>query len=112
MIEAFAVKLPAFVFTWDGTEADAQAITDTLRENLDDPSLYSAGYTYSTEFGARFSLSIEEGSEMGHQLYMRPGDSATVIVDPESRCAIAVFERATSRDTIVLQEGAPRAIGP
>ena len=49
---------------------------------------------------------------MGHQLYMRPGDSATVIVDPESRCAIAVFERATSRDTIVLQEGAPRAIGP
>ena len=109
MIQAIPVKLPAFVITWDGTHADAKAIAAMLTGSIGDQLL---NLHYRAETNRANELTIHIDSRNGEWIrYLHAYDSLSLVVDPRDDQVLAVMEHAMERDTIVLQEGAPRAIG-
>ena len=112
VIEAFGVKLPVIVFTWDGTHEDGVAIGKMLKACLDLESIRAMHVRVGTDIGPEFELKLATlwGAD-SPRFFLSPGDSLTIFVHPGRRWPIAVDRGVLEQDTIVLQEGAPRAIG-
>lgn len=109
MIEAFAVKFPTFVITWDGSLEDAKAIAEVLTPSLGDQII---NLNYHAEMYRPNELWIHIYSNHGEWLWdMRASQSLSFVVDPRDGQVLAVVDRAMQQDTVVLQEGMPRAIG-
>lgn len=104
MIRLESVLLPALTFTWDGSIEDAKEILDELQKTIPG-SVGSANFRRATNEPNLLYIGIIDLTEMGTTLYMREGDTATIVIDPSSAEAIwTIPPGGTAHETIVLQE--------
>lgn len=110
MIRAESVQLPAISFTWDGTKEDAEKIIAFLQRAIPIDEILSAHYRVSTTYGPGLTIWLDDLSEGGTTIHLKPGRSAAVIVHPEDGSPLWVMHGDVPQEMIVLQES-HRAIG-
>ena len=107
MIEEHQIKATAILMHWDGSRESAKEIIDHLIAR----DIYIASGHHRRESGGRneFQLTVY-GGENRMSISLSTGEIGTLVIDANGT-PIALTQAAITADTIVLQEGAPRAIG-